>query len=73
MLVTQNMKVTKVKKTSLVRRDLEPSFNQSFDLKLEESLISNTFLTIQLKQARVFAVKGKLAELDGTIKLFWIF
>ena len=61
-MVTQNMKVSKVKKTSLVRRDLEPSFNQSFDLKLEESLISNTFLTIQLKQARVFAVKGKLAE-----------
>ena len=61
-MVTQNMKVSKVKKTSLVRRDLKPSFNQSFDLKLEESLISNTFLTIQLKQARVFAVKGKLAE-----------
>ena len=56
--MTQNMKA---KKTSLVRRDLQPSFNQSFDLKLE-GLISNTFLTLQLKQARVFTVKGKPGE-----------
>ena len=60
--MTQNMKVTKAKKTTLVRRDLQPSFNQSFDLKLEEGLISNTFLTLQLKQARVFTVKGKPGE-----------
>ena len=55
--MTQNMKVTKAKKTSIVRRNLEPSFNQSFDFKLDKSLTSNTFLTLQLKQARV-AVKG---------------
>ena len=56
--MTQNMKVTKTKKTSIVQRNLEPSFNQSFDFKLDKSLISNTFLTLQLKQAR-FAVKGR--------------
>ena len=55
--MTQNMKVTKAKKTSIVRRNPEPSFNQSFDFKLDKSLIFKTFLTIQLKQARV-AVKG---------------
>ena len=56
-VVTQNMKVTKTKKTSLARKELKPSFNQSFDIQLDRSLISNTFLTLQLKQARVFAVK----------------
>ena len=57
--MTQNMKVTKAKKTSIVRRNLEPSFNQSFDFKLDKSLISNTFLTLQLKQAMVAAKGGQ--------------
>ena len=69
--MTQNMKVTKAKKTSLVRRDLQPSFNLSFELKLEEGLISNTFLTLQLKQAMVFTVKGKPGE--TVFKIYFLF
>ena len=57
------MRVSKTKKTSLVRRNLSPAFNQSFDIKLTEKLVATTFLTVQLKQARLFALKG-LLELD---------
>ena len=56
--VTQHMRIVKTKKTSLVRRTLEPSFNQSFDIKLGEKFLGVTFLTVQLKQSRLFAVKG---------------
>ena len=56
--VTQHMRIVKTKKTSLVRRTLEPSFNQSFDIKLAEKFLGVTFLTVQLKQSRLFAVKG---------------
>ena len=52
------MKIVKSKKTCLVRRSLEPGYNQSFDIKLSEPLLGVTFLTVQLKQSRLFAVKG---------------
>merc|ERR1712150_12020 len=57
--VSQNMKVVKTKRTGLVRRNLQPAFNESFDLKLEEERgdLGKTILTLQLKQARIFAVK----------------
>ena len=53
------MKIFKTKKTSLIRKTLEPSFNQSFDIKLSEDMLGVTFLTLQLKQSRLFAVKGE--------------
>ena len=56
--VTQHMKIVKSKKTSLVRRSVTPSYDQSFDIKISESLLGVTFLTVQLKQSRLFAVKG---------------
>lgn len=56
--ISQNMRVSKTKKTSLVRRNLSPAFNQSFDIKLTEKCVGTTFLTVQLKQARLFALKG---------------
>lgn len=56
--VTQHMRIVKSKKTSLVRRSEEPSYNQSFDIKLSEENLGVTFLTIQLKQSRLFAIKG---------------
>ena len=52
------MKIVKSKKTSLVRRSVTPSYDQSFDIKISESLLGVTFLTVQLKQSRLFAVKG---------------
>ena len=58
MTVTQHMRIVKSKKTSLVRRSEEPSYNQSFDIKLSEENLGVTFLTIQLKQSRLFAIKG---------------
>ena len=57
--VTQHMRIVKSKKTSLVRRSKEPSYNQSFDIKLSEENLGVTFLTIQLKQSRLFAIKGR--------------
>ena len=57
--VTQHMRIVKSKKTSLVRRSEEPSYNQSFDIKLSEENLGVTFLTIQLKQSRLFAIKGR--------------
>ena len=56
--VNHQMKVSKTKKTSLVRKSLGPAFNQSFDIKLSEKNLGVTFLTVQLKQARLFALKG---------------
>ena len=60
--VTQHMRIVKSKKTSLVRRSEEPSYNQSFDIKLSEENLGVTFLTIQLKQSRLFAIKGSSAK-----------
>ena len=60
--VTQHMRIVKSKKTSLVRRSEEPSYNQSFDIKLSEENLGVTFLTIQLKQSRLFAIKGRLRQ-----------
>ena len=60
--VTQHMRIVKSKKTSLVRRSEEPSYNQSFDIKLSEENLGVTFLTIQLKQSRLFAIKGSQAK-----------
>ena len=60
--VTTHMKIFKTKKTSLIRKSLEPSFNQSFDIKLSENMIGVTFLTLQLKQSRLFAVKGMFKD-----------
>ena len=37
---------------------MEPSYDQSFDIKLTEEHLGVTFLTVQLKQSRLFAVKG---------------
>ena len=62
MTVTQHMRIVKSKKTSLVRRSEEPSYNQSFDIKLSEENLGVTFLTIQLKQSRLFAIKGSPAK-----------
>ena len=42
----------------MVRRSMEPSYDQSFDIKLTEEHLGVTFLTVQLKQSRLFAVKG---------------
>ena len=52
------MRVSKTKKTFLVRKTVSPAFNQSFDIKLTEKCVDLTFLTVQLKQARLFALKG---------------
>ena len=60
--VTQHMRIVKSKKTSLVRRSEEPSYNQSFDIKLSEENLGVTFLTIQLKQSRLFAIKGRTSK-----------
>ena len=53
------MKVTKTKKTCLVRKSVKPAFNQSFDFQLEESCINTCAITLELRQQRAFAVKGK--------------
>ena len=53
------MKVTKTKKTCLVRKSVQPAFNQSFDFQLEESCINAYTITLELRQQRAFAVKGK--------------
>ena len=42
---------------------MEPSYDQSFDIKLTEENLGVTFLTVQLKQSRLFAVKGGLSFL----------
>ena len=47
----------------MVRRSLEPSYDQSFDIKLSEENLGVTFLTVQLKQSRLFAVKGSISVL----------
>ena len=47
----------------MVRRSMEPSYDQSFDIKLTEENLGVTFLTVQLKQSRLFAVKGGLSFL----------
>ena len=52
------MKVTKSKKTSLVRKTAKPAFNQSFDLSLEESNLTTSFISLEFKQAQAFGVKG---------------
>ena len=57
--MTQKMKVCKTKKTTTVCKSLSPSFNQSFDFKLTEKSLSQTFLTLHLKQVKQFPVKGR--------------
>lgn len=61
------MKIAKTKKTSLVRRSLVPAFNQSFDIKLTEKNVGVTFLTVQLKQGRLFALKGNITLLRTSL------
>jgi hypothetical protein len=56
--MTQRMKVCKTKKTNTVFKSLQPSFNQSFDLKVTESSLPQTFLTLQLRQAKQFPARG---------------
>ena len=62
--LNQQMRVTKSKKTSLIRRTLTPAFNQSFDIKLTGKCVGVAFLTVQLKQARLFALKGHIIWLE---------
>ena len=56
-------RIIKSKKTSMVRRSMEPSYDQSFDIKLTEEHLGVTFLTVQLKQSRLFAVKGDFCSI----------
>ena len=59
MTLTKKMKVTKTKKTCLVRKSVKPAFNQSFDFQLEESCVNTFTITLELRQQRAFAVKGR--------------
>ena len=61
-MLTQKMKVCKTKKTSTAHKSLQPSFNQSFDLKMKDSYLPHSFLTVQLRQAREFPARGEVKE-----------
>ena len=58
--MNKDMKVIKTKKTGLVKNSTKPAFNQSFDLPLEESCLTTSFIRLEFRQARAFAVKGTL-------------
>ena len=68
--MTQKMKVCKTKKTTTVCKTLSPSFNQSFDFKLTEKSLSQTFLTLHLKQVKQFPVKGRQHTAQHSITRF---
>jgi hypothetical protein len=53
------MKVTKTKKTCLVRKSVQPAFNQSFAFQLDENCVNTSAITLELRQQRAFAVKGR--------------
>ena len=52
------MKVSKQRKTCVVRTSLSISFNESFDFQVEDDLIPNSYFVIELRDNSMFNKKG---------------
>ena len=53
------MKVTKQRKTNVIKSSLSVTFNESFEFMVEEDNLQNCHFVIELRHNSIFMKKGK--------------